>query len=388
MIITGEYKEHIKRRVEALRKMYYASGLLFLFLIISEFIHYSHLPGFSFLLVIKFLFGMAPIVFVFFGSNFSGSINIIGVLFSIALGFQLEIWLPEYFPVQFDYFTYKTSIITVVALGLTGVSFFYSLGIIFYIQLIYFITIYSNGIFYFSYFFTILAIFIGLAINSIIHDQYKEEIKLIELIDYWKEYSSQLLSEKLPKDFHLQNTTALYMDITGIYNYYYANQSLKQFREVLRAFYTEFERRRLEDKIHKFDDSKGHFWFLVYENPSNTDGSYANILAEFAIDLKDYFNRHCREKGLDFQLRMGMHSGKYIDYFLDEKIALLRVYRPEDVFLKAQMMEKEGVNGEIQVSQPTYDLLKNRFLFSRRGYTPSDSPGGGVYILSGKKGAH
>jgi hypothetical protein len=386
MIISGDYKNHIQRRIETLKKMYYAGGLLFLFLILSEFLRYSHLSGYSFLLILKALWGIFCLVYVFLGNDFSGNINLLSVFFSIALGAQLEVFLPESISIDFDYVTFKTSIIIISILGLTGISYFYGIALIIYVQFVYFLIIYSQGVFYYSYFFTIISIFIGITLNSIVRDQYDDENKLIDLVNYWKDYSSQLISEKIPKDYHIQNATTLYLDITGIYNYYYANQSLKTLREFLKSFYSNFEEQRKEYKINKFDDNKGHFWFVVFENPSNSDDTYADVLGDFALEIKAKFYKLCIEQGLDFNIRMGMSSGKYIDFQFDEKNSLLKVFKSNKLFEVAKIMEKEGINGEIQLSHDTYQLLKKNYSLSRRPYTSSEPSVEGVYILENKKG--
>jgi class 3 adenylate cyclase len=62
---------------------------------------------------------------------------------------------------------------------------------------------------------------------------------------------------------------------------------------------------------------------------------------------------------------MGMASGKYVDYATNAQ--KIDIYYINKSFEDADAMEKHGVNGEIQVTAATYELLKERFRFVKRG---------------------
>ena len=261
----------------------------------------------------------------------------------------------------------------------------YSLLMVLYIKLVYFIILYKYAEFQYTYFSIYIFIFLGITIGSIINDFFQGETRLSKLINYWKDYSSQLASENLPKEYILQNATTLYLDLTGLYNYYNSIQGLKSLKELLSTFYSNIELIENKGKISKFDDSKGHFWFVVYENPSVSDYRDSVFLGNFALQLKELLFNHCNENKLDFSFRMGMSSGNYIDYSHDTKNSTLKIFKSEDIFRIAKDMESQGINGEIQVAHSAYDNLKRDFIFSKRNYNGIDNEVINSYLLVKKK---
>ncbi len=384
MILSDEYKDHIPRRIFTIRKMYLGNLFLLLLLIIVEFSRFSGIPGMIPVLIGKTIIGFAIIGFIFTGHKLPVGIHPAGLAMTFVLGFQVEVFTGEDFPFQFEEYTFKTGLILIGIIGFTGMNLFYSLLGSMYTLFVYVSTLYQKGAFSYSFFFLLIFLLFGIIVNGIINDQYEIEKEMIRLINYWKDYSSQLLTDKLPKEFHLQNATCLYIDITGIFSYFYESQSLKMLKSSLLHFYQEFEKDRKNFKIHHHDDS-GHYWFVIYENPSNTDPEYADPLATFAIKTRDYFNELCRKNNVAFSLRMGIHSGKFTDYRFEEKNQLLKVFRPPSIFDRAKQMESEGVNGEIQTTHQTYLLLKRNFFLTRRDINSQSSEDSGVYILNRHK---
>lgn len=384
MILSDEYKDHIPRRIFTIRKMYLGNFLLFLLLTIVEFSRFGGISGMVPALIGKTIMGLTVVGFVFTGHKLPVGIHVAGLIMTGLLGFQVEVFTGEDYPFDFHEFTFKTGLIIIGIIGLTGMNIFYSLLGCIYALFIYTATLYTKGTFSYSFFFLIVFIIFGILINGIINDQYEVEKNMIRMINYWKDYSSQLLTDKLPKEFHLQNATCLYIDITGIFSYFYESQSLKMLKSSLLHFYQEFEKERKNFQIHHYDES-GHYWFIIYENPANADSEYADPLALFAIKIRDYFNELCRKNNVAFTLRMGVHSGKFTDYKFEEKNQLLKVFRPASIFEKAKQMEAEGINGEIQTSHQTYMLLKKNFFLTRRDLSSQTSEDSGTYILNRPK---
>lgn len=385
MILSGNHKEYENRKALAFQKMYYANTILFLYFILGESISLSEYPGMVFLIFLKVLWQAFVLYYVFSGTGFPKGINVLGILFTIANGFQLQVFAPDSANFNFHSFTYGTGLILFSALSLTGLNFFYSILMILYIKIIYVITLYKYGEFQYTYFSLYVFIFIGITNSSLLLDFFSGEKKLSSIIEYWKNYSSKLMNETLPKEFHLQNATTLYLDITGLYNYYSANKSLNTLKKLLSEFYKNFEKGNSDTHLTKIDDSKGHFYFVVYENPARSDYSYAVYLANFAIQLRDVLDTHCSENKLDFSFRMGMNSGQYIDYEYDPKNATVKIFKSDKIFYLAKEMESLGINKEIQATHATYELLKHEFVLVKRNYTNKEGVELGGYLLQGTK---
>jgi hypothetical protein len=385
MILSGDHKEYENRKALAFQKMYYANTILFLYFILGESISLSEYPGMVFLIFLKILWQAFVLYYVFSGTGFPNGINVLGILFSLANGFQLQVFAPDSANFNFHSFTYGTGLILFSALSLTGLNFFYSIMMILYIKIIYILTLYKYGEFQYTYFSLYVFIFIGITNSSLLLDFFSGEKKLSSIIEYWKNYSSKLMNDTLPKEFHLQNATTLYLDITGLYNYYSANKSLNTLKKLLSEFYKNFEKENPDTHLTKIDDSKGHFYFVVYENPASSDYSYAVYLANFAIQLRDVLDAHCIENKLDFSFRMGMNSGQYIDYEYDSKNAMVKIFKSDKIFYLAKEMESLGINKEIQTTHATYELLKHAFVLVKRNYTNKEGVELGGYLLQGMR---
>lgn len=384
MLISGEYRDHIPRRLNTLRKLYFGNGVLFSALIIIEFVKFHTIPGVFFLLLLKTLAVSAIFLFVFIGKKFPVGVHILGLLYAFFAGFQVEILTGDEVPFNFDIFTLQTGLILISCIGLTGMNIFWSLISSIWVIFFYAATIFVKGQFGYSYFFLGVFLTVGILINGTIQDQYMVEKEMINLLNYWKNYSGQLLSDKLPKEFHMQNVTCMYVDVSGIFSYFYEKESLGKVKKTLIDFIKKFKEEKSNFEILELDEN-GHYWFYITENPAGTDSSYADPLADFSIKIRDFFEELCRQKALKFSLRIGMHSGKMTEYLYDSKNALLKVLRSESVFDKAKQMEAEGINGEIQVTNDTYILLKKNFSLTRRDMYSGKEPGEGFYILNRKK---
>ena len=152
MILSGEHKEYENRKALAFQKMYYANTILFLYFILGESISLSEYPGMVFLIFLKILWQAFVLYYVFSGTGFPNGINVLGILFSLANGFQLQVFAPDSANFNFHSFTYGTGLILFSALSLTGLNFFYSILMILYIKIIYIITLYKYGEFQYTYF--------------------------------------------------------------------------------------------------------------------------------------------------------------------------------------------------------------------------------------------
>ena len=377
--------EDENRKLIAFQKMYYANAVLFLYFLLYEILIFSSYPNLLLLIFLKLLWVLSIIIYVFSSKIVPIGINLLGLLFSIGLGFQIQVFAPSGIDLNYNSFTYGTGVIILSIFCLTGMNIFYSLLSLFYIKVIYLITIYNYAQFQYTYFSLFLFIFLGITIGSIINDFFKTENYYTEIVNYWKDYSSNLILENLPKEYHIQNATSLFLDLTGIYNYYSANKNLKVLKDIMLNFYNSLESEINFKNINKFDDGKGHFWFVKYELPSNSDRTYAFSLADFGIKLRDLLDKHCNENNLDFSFRMGMDTGRYVDYSFDDINSVLKIFKSDELFLGAKEMESEGSNREIQVTQNTYDILKHNYLLTKRGFVNTENVQVNSYILQRRR---
>jgi len=107
-----------------------------------------------------------------------------------------------------------------------------------------------------------------------------------------------------------------------------------------------------------------------------------SIAAEFALQIQNAMNDVKDGLGSLFKIRVGIHSGPAMAGVIGERKFAYDVWG--DTVNTASRMESHGVPGEIQVSEDTYQVLKDAFTFEERGWV--DIKGKGkmhTYLLKG-----
>ncbi|HNI26978.1 MAG TPA: hypothetical protein PLJ29_11500 [Leptospiraceae bacterium] len=386
MIISGFYREHHERRLDTLRKFYIANGIILTAIIVSEFFRLSHIPGVRILLLFKMFMAVLTIGYVFIGSEIQRSTGtvIVGTLLAFTYCMMADFVGSENIPFNFDVFTLQVGLILLSCLGLSGMKLFYSILSTLPVLFVYGAVVYSRAEMHYSGLFLFIFIIVGIFISGTFHDHYSMEREMAELIDYWKRYSSDLISDKLPKEYHILNAAVLYVDLTGIFSHYYATQSLRDLKKIITVFIKKIESERSKLHVLATDEAKGIYSFLIYENPENTDPRFIEPLADFAVWARDFFQQICAERNLPYGSRMGMHTGKFTDYKYEPVNSLLRIFKSEAVFEKGQTAQRESVTDEIQVTHEVYLLLKERYVLVRR-HNISGPEEESYYFLKGKK---
>ncbi|MDB9312547.1 adenylate/guanylate cyclase domain-containing protein [Spirulina sp. CS-785/01] len=115
--------------------------------------------------------------------------------------------------------------------------------------------------------------------------------------------------------------------------------------------------------------------------PSQTN---ATAIANMALEMQAVMERHQQEYPSKLSLRIGINTGPVVAGVIGQKKFAYDLWG--DAVNVASRMEMLGVEGKIQVTDNTYQLLKNQFHFEDRGTI--DVKGKGempVYFLMGKQ---
>ena len=107
---------------------------------------------------------------------------------------------------------------------------------------------------------------------------------------------------------------------------------------------------------------------------------HAQAIAAFAVDMRRTMSAFNATAGHSLQLRIGIHSGSVIAGVIGKKKFSYDLWG--DTVNTAARMESHGIPGEIQVSQATYELLKDTLKFEERGQITVKGKGSmRVYLL-------
>ena len=108
----------------------------------------------------------------------------------------------------------------------------------------------------------------------------------------------------------------------------------------------------------------GDNWMGVSGVPRARD-DHAQAAVRMALDVRDFIERYRTPDGRSLAVRIGLNSGALVAGVIGKHKFVYDVW--SDTVNTASRMESHGVAGRVQVSQVTYALVKDEFLFEERG---------------------
>jgi len=175
--------------------------------------------------------------------------------------------------------------------------------------------------------------------------------------------------------------TVLFADIVG-FTKLAANTSPVQLVKWLNQIFSTFdllaERHGLE-KIKTIGDA-----YMIVGGLPTTREDHAEAVAKFALDMQQEIARFSQENNLDFSMRIGIHTGPVVAGVIGLRKFIYDLWG--DTVNTASRMESHGIPGFIQVSNVTYEYLKDKFDLEERGIIEVKGKGKmTTYLLLGKK---
>ncbi|HNL70245.1 MAG TPA: adenylate/guanylate cyclase domain-containing protein, partial [Leptospiraceae bacterium] len=105
--------------------------------------------------------------------------------------------------------------------------------------------------------------------------------------------------------------------------------------------------------------------YMIVGGLPEPDPHHAENVARFALEMLDVVRQYRQENGLPLELRIGINSGDAVAGVIGKKKFIYDLWG--DSVNTASRMESHGLPGQIQVTESTYMLLKDKFQFSERG---------------------
>lgn len=110
---------------------------------------------------------------------------------------------------------------------------------------------------------------------------------------------------------------------------------------------------------------------------------HAAAAADFALEARDAVSHLMHSLGVGLRFRIGIHSGPVVAGVIGKRKFIYDLWG--DTVNIASRMESHGVEGHIQVSRDTWELLKGSYLFEARGTIEIRGRGAlETYILLGR----
>lgn len=160
---------------------------------------------------------------------------------------------------------------------------------------------------------------------------------------------------------YFTNVTVLFADIVG-FTQLASHLSPIELVDLLNKIFSEFDRLTEKyglEKIKTIGDA-----YMVVGGLPMPNSNHAEAIAEMALDMQAALSIFNRENNNTFSIRIGIHSGPVVAGVIGLKKFIYDLWG--DTVNIASRMESHGLAGKIQLSDATYQLLKDNFLFEKR----------------------
>ena len=150
--------------------------------------------------------------------------------------------------------------------------------------------------------------------------------------------------------------------------------------EILNQIFSKFDRLAEINEIEKIKTIGDAY--MVAAGLPKPRGDHAEVIAKMALDMQGSIAQFNEETGRDFKLRIGINSGAVVAGVIGIRKFSYDLWG--DTVNTASRMESHGLPGAIQVTEATYELLRDRYRFDQRG--PIQIKGKGemiTYLLQG-----
>ncbi|MEG3837862.1 adenylate/guanylate cyclase domain-containing protein [Microcoleus sp. Z1_C3] len=216
----------------------------------------------------------------------------------------------------------------------------------------------------------------------------QEELKIQQ------EQSEKLLLNILPKPIaerlkaeqstiadSFAQVSVLFADIVG-FTELSARMSPTELVKRLNVIFSHFDQLAEKYGVEKIK-TIGDAYMVVGGLPTPTQ-DHAEAIAQMALGMQEKIAKLCAETGEKLAIRVGINSGPVVAGVIGVSKFTYDLWG--DTVNVAARMEATGFSGSIQVTDVTYELLKDKYMFERRGVIPVKGKGDMMtYWLLGKK---
>jgi adenylate cyclase len=196
-----------------------------------------------------------------------------------------------------------------------------------------------------------------------------------EALELEQERADKLLHNILPKSIanRLINedktiadgfdcVSVLFLDIVG-FTKLSASKPPEELVNILNEIFTKFDDLSDEHNLEKIK-TIGDSYMVASGIPEKT-GDHAERIADFALKLNSELDKINKQTGNSFKIRTGINSGPVVAGVIGKKKFIYDLWG--DAVNVASRMESHGKVGEVQISESTYQLIKDLYSFESRG---------------------
>jgi len=191
--------------------------------------------------------------------------------------------------------------------------------------------------------------------------QEKSETLLLNILP--KEIAAILKNESRTIADHYDEASVLFADMVG-FTPLSAQLPPVEMVELLNEVFSFFDSlldKYGVEKIRTIGDS----YMVASGVPRRGRSDHAQALAHMALEMRDYIATHTFRDGKHVNFRIGINSGSMIAGVIGRRKFVYDVWG--DAVNIASRMESHGLGGAVQITQTTYELIKDEFVCEPRG---------------------
>jgi len=240
----------------------------------------------------------------------------------------------------------------------------------------------SSPWFFFSHLFGISLVIFSLIQYFVFRlklEQEKSERLLLNVLP--QEIAQRLKSNPAVIADAFPEASILFADLAGFTNL--ASSMIPvQILEMLNLTFSRFDLLTEKYRLEKIK-TIGDCYMVVGGIPAFRE-DHAQAIADMALEMRSVIKTLNEEKGYNLSLRIGINSGPVVAGVIGMKKFIYDLWG--DAVNVASRMESSGIPGEIQVTERTYELLKNEFEFTKRGAVSIKGKGEIItFLLTGRR---
>lgn len=211
-------------------------------------------------------------------------------------------------------------------------------------------------------------------------EQEKSEKLLLNILP--KVIADRLKGEENTIAEYFAETTVLFADLVG-FTPLSASMSPIALVNLLNQLFSAFDHLSHQYGLEKIK-TIGDAYMVVGGIPISRP-DHAVAIAMMALEMQNEINKFNTRMNKNFTIRIGIHSGPVVAGVIGIKKFIYDLWG--DTVNLASRMESHSLPGKIQVSDATYELLKDQFFFEERGLIEVKGRGEiNTYFLVGKRG--
>jgi class 3 adenylate cyclase len=196
----------------------------------------------------------------------------------------------------------------------------------------------------------------------------------------------QPIAERLKRDQHtiadqFPSATVLFADVVGFtqLSSQISAAELVVLLNLLFSIFDEIAEKNGVEKIKTIGDA-----YMAAAGLPTLRSDHAEAIANLALDMQQAVARFNIEQNQSFSIRIGINTGPVVAGVIGLKRFIYDLWG--DTVNIASRMESHGLAGCIQVTEATYECLKEQYLFEQRGVIEVKGKGlMTTYLLTGKR---